>query len=234
MKQRRIWRLGVVLAIAALSVSACSQLSNAPSTPKKSTATPGVAGALTTAGAQPSTASVGPAAAAGTTAAPAAGEHTRCSSVAAWTTEPDDGGLTLSPAELSRVRVGRHACYDRVVFDIDGPEPVGFNAAYVPVVRADGSGEEVPVAGAAALQVVVRAPFLGSDDPASWQDMPRAGDNLVAPSHLSGWNALRGVAFAGSFEGQTTMAVGVQERRAFRVWTLGSAHGQRVILDIAH
>lgn len=233
MKQQRIGRLGVVLAVAALGISACSQLPNAPSTPKKNTA-PGAAGALTSGGAQPSTASVGPAAAGGSTAVPAAAEHTRCSSVAAWTTQPDDGGLALSPAELSGVRVGRHACYDRVVFDIDGPEPVGFNAAYVPVVRADGSGEEVPVAGAAALEVVVRAPFLGTGDPAAWQDMPRTGDSLVAASQLSGWNALRGVAFAGSFEGQTTVAVGVQEKRAFRVWTLRSADGQRVILDIAH
>ena len=161
-------------------------------------------------------------------------EASRCSVVDNWNTAPDDGGLALSPAHLTEVRVGRHGCYDRVVFDVNGPSPVGFLAKYVPVVTADGSGDDVPVAGSAALEVVVRAPFVGSDDPSAWQDMPRPGDDLVAESQLIGWGALRGITFAGSFEGQTTIAVGVQETRAFRMWTLESADGQRLILDIAH
>jgi hypothetical protein len=41
------------------------------------------------------------------------------------------------------------------------------------------------------------------------------------------------VAFAGSFEGQTTVAVGVRERRPFRVWISGERHYRHVVLDIA-
>jgi hypothetical protein len=157
-----------------------------------------------------------------------------CSVVRDWNTAPDDGGLTLSPAPLTQVRVGRHTCYDRVVFDVAGRDPVGFIARYVPVVRADGSGESVPVAGTGALEMVVRAPFIGTDDPQAWQDMPRVGDELVPTTQLSGWTALRSVTFAGSFEGQSTIAIGVHDKRSFRVWTSGTGDQQRVILDIAH
>jgi hypothetical protein len=215
MKQSGAVRASLVL-LAALGLAACSQAPEAGT----------VASAPTTAG---TGSPAGMVALAG-----AGGEASRCSLVDSWTTAPDDGGLTYTPAPLSQVRAGRHACYDRVVFDVEGADPVGFFASYVPVVRADGSGEEVPVAGTAALEVVVRAAYLGSDDPTTWQEMPRTGDDLMATSELAQWNALRGVAFAGSFEGQTTFAVGVQGKRAFRVWTLASANGQRVILDIAH
>jgi hypothetical protein len=225
----------VALAVAALSLSACSQ---PPADSPTSAA--GGAGSLTNHGA--TAAGSAQAGAASTSAAPVAGTvghevadtAPRCSMVAGWNTAPDDGGLALSRAELTDVRVGRHACYDRVVFDVDGSDPVGFTATYVPVVRADGSGERVPVTGAAALEVVVRAPYLGTSDPLAWQGMPRVGDDLVAASQLSGWTALRGVVFAGSFEGQSTLAIGVREKRAFRMWTLESADRQRVILDIAH
>jgi hypothetical protein len=63
----------------------------------------------------------------------------------------------MNPAPLYLVRAGRHACYDRVVFDVIGPYPVGFVARYVPVVTSDARGDAVPVAGNAALEVVVRA-----------------------------------------------------------------------------
>jgi hypothetical protein len=42
------------------------------------------------------------------------------------------------------------------------------------------------------------------------------------------------VTFAGSFEGQSTIAVGVGEERPFRVWVIGDESYRRMILDIAH
>lgn len=219
----------MAVAVAALSLSACSQGPADSPTPEPGSAAPRADDQATTAGAVP--AGVAPV---GAGVVPAGDLASRCTMTAAWNTAPDDGGFALSPAELTDVRVGRHACYDRVVFDVDGSDPVGFTASYVPVVHADGSGQEVPVEGAAALQVVIRAPYLGTHDPQAWDDMPRVGDDLVAASQLSGWNALRDVVFAGTFEGQSTLAVGIQDKRAFRVWSLESADRQRVILDIAH
>jgi hypothetical protein len=142
----------------------------------------------------------------------------------------------MSPSALYGTRVGRHACYDRVVFDINGSEPVAFAARYVPVVRADGSGRRVPVAGGAALEVIVRAPILGADSQGHqpWRTAPAVGERLVAPSRLAGWSSLRAVTFAGSFEGQTTMAVGVRERLPFRILVTSERDLKHVVLDIAH
>jgi hypothetical protein len=142
----------------------------------------------------------------------------------------------MSPSALYLARAGRHACFDRVVLDIDGPEAVGFDVRYVPVVLADGSGQPVPVAGRAALQVIVRAPILGADNQGHQpgRAVPTVGQSLVAASHISGWKSLRAVTFAGSFEGQTTVAVGVRERVPFRVLVTSDRGYRHVVLDIAH
>ena len=58
---------------------------------------------------------------------------------------------------LTGLRVGRHASFDRVVFQLDGPIPSYYSVRYVPVVRLDGSGAPLPLRGRAFLEVVVRA-----------------------------------------------------------------------------
>jgi hypothetical protein len=68
-----------------------------------------------------------------------------------------------SSAPVYLVRAGRHECSDRVVFHLNGPDPVGYSVRSVNVVTQDGSGKPVPVAGGAALQVVINAPALGQD-----------------------------------------------------------------------
>jgi hypothetical protein len=146
------------------------------------------------------------------------------------------GSTAMSPSALYLTRVGRHACYDRVVFDINGPQAVSFVARYVPVVLVDGSGQRVPVPGRAALEVIVRAPILGADSQGHqpWRKVPPVGQNVIAPSEISGWSSLRAVKFAGSFEGQTTMAVGVRERLPFRVSVTSERLYQHVVLDVFH
>ncbi len=65
-------------------------------------------------------------------------------------------------ALLSGVRVASHEGYDRVVFEFRNGVP-GYDVRYVePPILADGSGEEVPVAGGAAL-VVRMEPALDAD-----------------------------------------------------------------------
>jgi len=142
----------------------------------------------------------------------------------------------MSAAPLYLVRVGQHPCYDRVVFDVNGPDAVGYSVRYVPLVQADGSGKPVPVAGGAALEVVVRASILGTDSqghrPGS--RVPAVGEDLVAPSRVAGWSSVRQVAFAGSFEGQTTAAVGVRDRLPFRVFVTTDRSYRHVVLDVSH
>ncbi|WP_291412660.1 hypothetical protein [Actinophytocola sp.] len=163
-------------------------------------------------------------------------DHT-CSESREWGT----GGKDTAPysiAALYLVRAGQHDCFDRVVLDINGPAEVGYVVGYVPVVTADGSGKPIPVAGKAALQVVVRAPAQGFDDTGHQPGKVLAdtGDRFYTSGRLARWRSLREVRFAGFFEGQCTLAVGVSEKLPFRVFTQldETDKVRRLVIDIAH
>ena len=52
---------------------------------------------------------------------------------------------------------------------------------------------------------------------------------------MTGWTTFRQVAYAGSFEGQTSFGLGVRARLPFRVFTLaGPGAGSRIVVDVAH
>lgn len=62
--------------------------------------------------------------------------------------------------------------------------------------------------------------------------MPRSRKDLVG---VNGWDTFRQVAWAGSFEGQTTIGLGVRARLPFRVFVLdGPSGGSRLVIDVAH
>ncbi|UYP18407.1 hypothetical protein OED52_17360 [Rhodococcus sp. Z13] len=129
---------------------------------------------------------------------------------------------TTADSSAAGVRAGRHECFDRMVVDLAGPA-TGYRVGYVPVVHEDGSGFEVPLRGGAYLQVVVFAPA---------HEVPANRREVVG---VTGYDTLRQVAWANSFEGQTTLGVGVRARLPFRVFTLdGPGGGSRVVLDVAH
>ena len=141
-----------------------------------------------------------------------------------------------SSAPVYLVRAGQHECSDRVVFHLNGPDPVGYSVRYMDLVREDGSGRPVPVAGGAALQVVINAPALGQDSHGYVGKVlaePRA--DFYTPAELAGWSSLRQVRYAGSLEGRTTIAVGVRAQVPFRVFTVldSSGHYRSVVLDVA-
>jgi hypothetical protein len=137
-----------------------------------------------------------------------------------------DASATVAP--ITNVRSGRHDCFDRLVVDIAGA-PGGYKVKYVSQVTQEGSGEPVPLAGGAFLNVVVRAPAY---------DGSGATYTPADPAHLvnvSGYRTFRQVAWAGSFEGQTTIGLGVRARLPFRVFKLnGPGTGSRVVVDVAH
>ncbi|WP_203566725.1 AMIN-like domain-containing (lipo)protein [Aestuariimicrobium ganziense] len=161
-----------------------------------------------------------------TAQAPAA---TPTSCTVRWGSLPKDGGLAMTSAALTGVRAGRHACFDRLVIDLNGGV-AGYDVRYVPLVHADGSGMPLPVAGAADLQVIVRAPAHNSAGRPSYT--PSNPNALV---NVSGYSTLRQVRWAGSFEGQSTIALGVRARLPMRVFVLtGPGNGSRLVIDVAH
>jgi hypothetical protein len=176
----------------------------------------------------------------GTTTVPGGGTGDGCAETRSWGTGPSEAG-PMAAEDVYRVRPGRHDCYDRVVFDVngvvDGADAVGFHVAYVDGdVQADGSGEPVPTAGDAALAVIVRAPAqgYGTSGHQPGRLLAELGDDLVTTGQVAGWPALREVTFAGSFEGQTTFAVGVDRQVPFRAGSFEADGYTHVYVDIAH
>ena len=111
----------------------------------------------------------------------------------------------MTTAEIVDVRAGRHACFDRLVVDVAG---------------------NVPLRGGAFLQVLVKAPVAPTDS------------FFVSPGNLvdvSAYRTFRQVGWAGSFEGQTTLGLGVRARLPFRAFALpGPGTGSRLVVDVAH
>lgn len=158
----------------------------------------------------------------GVATAPAAAAHPYCGQV--WGSLAK-GAPGMSAGQLFDVRAGRHPCFDRLVLDIDAPL-TGWSVRYVDQIVMDGSGAVVPVRGGARLEVVARVNTIPTDA------------FFVAPGTLvdtTGYTTFRHVAWAGSFEGVTTIGLGVRARLPFRAFVLaGPGTGSRLVVDVGH
>ena len=150
------------------------------------------------------------------------------------------GSLAKSAPEGTRatvagVRVGRHACFDRLVIDLGGKPAAGYSVHYTDRFATVGSGERIDVAGGAMLMVNVRAPAYDANGRATlpW----RPGAHPVTPQQFAagGFATFRDLAYGGSFEGETDFGLGVRARLPFRVFQLdGPGGGSRLVIDVAH
>lgn len=135
-----------------------------------------------------------------------------------------------SPEALVNARTGRHDCFDRVVFDFQGPA-TGFRVGYTDQVVGEGKGEPLGVAGGARLAVVLQEPAYDNWTGAATYPH-RVGDHVA---DVTGYRTLRDLVYGGTYEGYTTFGVGVRARLPFRVFTLaGPGSGSRIVLDVAH
>jgi hypothetical protein len=137
-------------------------------------------------------------------------------------------GLKEGPAvpggNMVGLRAGRQDCYDRLVFDVPGPAG-GYWVSYVDEVVEDPTGNPVPLRGGARLSVTV---FSAAHDAAG--NPTYVYSNRAELVDVTGFQTFRQVAWAGSFEGTTTVGLGVRARLPFRVLTLAD----RVVVDVAH
>ena len=139
----------------------------------------------------------------------------------------------MSSATVTNVRAGRHECFDRLVIDLSG-RLAGYHVQYVDAVVQDGSGLPVPLAGGAYLSVTATAPAHDENYRPTYTPADRA--NLV---DVTCFSTFRQVAWAGTFEGRTTIGLGVRARLPFRAFILeggpgGGSGGSRLIVDVAH
>lgn len=114
---------------------------------------------------------------------------------------------------LVAVRAGRHVCFDRLVLDHNAGRE-GFRVRYVSAVRDQGRGAVVPLRGGAFLQI---------------DDQSQAYKRIAMPS-VTGYTTFRQVAWGGSFEGYTTIGLGVRARLPFRAFL----YQNHLVIDVAH
>ena len=166
-------------------------------------------------------------------ASPAAATPSYCGLT--WGSQPKVATSDTDREFVVDVRAGRHTCYDRLVVDLGGQDQSfgTWYVRYVPRVVQDGSGHVVPLRGGAALEVVVGAPAYDENGASTFY--PADPAEVV---DVAGYSTFRQVAWAGSFEGQTTLGVGVRARLPFRVFPLPGApwsdQGPRLVIDVAH
>ncbi|MCZ9882633.1 AMIN-like domain-containing (lipo)protein [Arthrobacter sp. B2a2-09] len=135
----------------------------------------------------------------------------------------------LTQAQVVNVRTGQQLCFDRLVIDLNGAV-AGYSIRYVPQVLQDGSGLPVDLRGNAFLQVTVNAPAYNSSGSATYNPADKNG-----LTNVSDYKTFRQVAYAGSFEGYTSLGLGLRSRLPFRVFTLaGPGTGSRLVVDVAH
>jgi hypothetical protein len=143
-----------------------------------------------------------------------------------WGSLPKNINGTGDPGSLTNVRTGRHDCYDRMVVDTTRSN-AGYHVSYVPEVYADGSGQLITLTGGAKLQVIVQSPAYDTNYNPTYGGVvnrPLPGVNLA------GYQTFKSAKWAGSFEGQSTIGLGVRARLPFRVLQLD----KRVVIDVAH
>jgi hypothetical protein len=131
---------------------------------------------------------------------------------------------------LVDVRAGQHECFDRLVVDVAGAPGAGYAVGYVDEVTQDPSGFPVPLRGGAFLQVTVFAPDHDAGGNLTYRPADRR--ELV---DTAGFSTFRQVAWAGAFEANSSIGLGVRARLPFRVLPLeGPGSGGRVVIDVAH
>jgi hypothetical protein len=145
------------------------------------------------------------------------------------------GSLAKSSApysenQVTNVRGGKHACFDRLVVDMRGTTTTGYSVRYTSRVVADGSGAVIPLRGGAYLTAHVNA--VGHDPSGRPTYSPPVRSEAV---RVTGFRTFRQVHYAGTFEGRTLIGLGVRARLPFRVFTLtGPGNQTRLVIDVAH
>lgn len=141
-----------------------------------------------------------------------------------------DSRAGYSTAQIFDVRSGEHACYDRLVIDLDH-DVTGYTVKYVDSVQRPGSGHHVTLRGGADLEVIVHAPTYNAEIGHETYH-PDDRDRVV---NVTDYRTFRQVALAGSFEGQSTFGLGVRAHLPFRTFVLdGPGDGSRIVIDVAH
>lgn len=235
-------RLGLALA-GVLLASACSS-SASPATTGTSVGAPSSSATSATSGTSGTVAVTTPATSSTTSGSSSSTTSTSATTAAPTTTAapattacPAAGGTKavevtgpLSRLIGSSIRTGAHGCYERVVINLkDSGSPAsaafpGYRVAYATKpVRLQPADQPVSLAGGAALEVTLQSWMTGLALGVTGYEGPRD----LFPKNVTVIKELR---LTQDFEGVSTWAIGLDQRRNFTVWT--SSNPPRLVIDI--
>lgn len=133
-----------------------------------------------------------------------------------WDTEPDESGsiypIAIGPLAPPSISTG--PCFDKLVFTVRTFADVEFNARYVPVVTADGSGVVVnDIKGSKYIQLTIRANMLRDE---KGNPLYNTADYNVPDAQ--GFGNLRELRLVTpDYEGYITFGIGVDTMTPFAV-----------------
>lgn len=133
---------------------------------------------------------------------------------------------TVARAQITDVRVGAHADYDRVVFEFaNGLPEISLDRATPPFTH-DASGMPVAVDGSSFLRLTMRGGTKQTEDNTSSYDGPL--------EFHPGFSTLIDLVEGGDFEAQSTWYLGLSSEACVRVIRLTEDGSPRLVIDVEH
>lgn len=133
---------------------------------------------------------------------------------------------TVPIANITDVRVGTHAGYDRVVFEFADGLPEMTLARATPPFTHDASGMPIEVDGSSFLRLTMRGGTKQTADGSSSYDGPTDLD--------PGFSTLVDLVEGGDFEAQSTWYLGLMDDACVRVMRLTEDGAPRLVVDVEH
>lgn len=139
-----------------------------------------------------------------------------------------DDPQTMTTMTGKSMRVGRHNCFERFVFELQGEgERPGWTVGYRDPLAGQASGERIPLKGTADLEVIVQAWTVNDFEgrPPEWP--PFTGpDDIVT----EGFVAIKEARNLYAYEGSTQLGLGIDRKRPFQV--VWFPDPMRLIVDV--
>ena len=133
---------------------------------------------------------------------------------------------TVARAQITDVRVGTHADYDRVVFEFANGLPEFTLDRATPPFSHDASGMPVEVEGSSFLRLTMRGGTKQTEDNTSSYDGPI--------EFHPGFSTLIDLVEGGDFEAQSTWYLGMASEACVRVIRLTDDGAPRLVIDVEH
>jgi hypothetical protein len=138
-----------------------------------------------------------------------------------FSTAPEHAPGSGGQAQVSQLRVGCHATFDRFVVRARFGTP-RYDVRYVKRIVEDASGKTVHLLGKKRIRIVLR----------NSRGHTQGGKPLLTHVTTPLCPNLRQVKVAGDFEGVVTFGLGLRHKTGFRVFRLTGP--KRLVVDIAH